>query len=56
MARFEDMIEENGYPPTYRELAACLGWRSSGSVAEYVERLRQKGVLEGRGRSLRVVR
>ena len=55
-AALEDLSAELGYAPTYRELAARLGWRSRGSIGEYVERLRRKGVVEGSGRSLRTVR
>lgn len=50
----EDLLLENGYAPTLREIAERVGWRSTGSVSQYLDRLRAHGVIEGRGRSLRV--
>jgi SOS-response transcriptional repressor LexA len=55
LAAFEDLGEKLGHPPTYSEWLVELGWRSRGSLHQYVERLRAKGVLTGRRRSLRLV-
>ena len=54
LAAVEDLLFERGYAPTLREIAERVGWRSTGSVSQYLDRLRSRGVLEGRGRSLRV--
>ena len=55
LAALEDLIFELGYAPTYSQMLERLQWKSSGSLHEYLGRLRAKGVIEGRGRSLRVV-
>ena len=52
----EDLLLEKGYAPTLLEIAERVGWKSTGSVSQYLDRLRSRGVLEGRGRSLRVRR
>jgi SOS-response transcriptional repressor LexA len=54
LAAVEDLMHEKGYAPTLREIAERVGWKSTGSVSQYLDRLRSQGVLEGRGRSLRV--
>ena len=56
LAAVEDLLVEKGYAPTLREIAERVGWTSTGSVSQYLDRLRSRGVLEGRGRSLRVRR
>ena len=56
LAAVEDLLVEKGYAPTLREIAERIGWTSTGSVSQYLDRLRSRGVLEGRGRSLRVRR
>lgn len=56
LAAVEDLVSEKGYAPTLREIAQRVGWKSTGSVSQYLDRLRSRGVLEGRGRSLRVLR
>lgn len=55
LAALEDLVDELGYAPTELQLLARVGWRSRSAVHEYLERLRAKGVVEGRGRSLRVI-
>jgi SOS-response transcriptional repressor LexA len=54
LAAVEDLLLEKGYAPTLREIAERVGWKSTGSISQYLDRLRSRGVLEGRGRSLRV--
>jgi CRP/FNR family transcriptional regulator, dissimilatory nitrate respiration regulator len=36
---------EGGLPPTYREIAADLGWRAAGTVRDHVRALERKGLL-----------
>jgi len=36
---------ETGPPPTYREIAAALGWRAAGTVRDHVQALSRKGLL-----------
>ena len=36
---------EGGPPPTYREIAAALGWRAPGTVRDHVRALERKGLL-----------
>ncbi len=44
-----DFIDEftgaNGFAPSYREIAANLGYRSVATVAEHVRNLAEKGLL-----------
>ena len=43
-------------PPTYREIAAVLGWRAAGTVRDHVHQLSRKGYLarSRKARSLRL--
>jgi SOS-response transcriptional repressor LexA len=54
LAAVDDLLFEKGYAPTLREIAQRVGWKSTGSISQYLDRLRSYGLLEGRGRSLRV--
>ena len=36
---------EGGSPPTYREIAAALGWRAPGTVRDHVRAFERKGLL-----------
>ncbi len=48
---------EDRLPPTLRELAEALGWRTAAAVREYLDRLAVKGLVArqpGRARSVRV--
>lgn len=40
-----DYVEANGFPPTRRELAAALGYRSVGSVQFHLDALARKGLV-----------
>ncbi len=51
----EDLIDELGYVPAYPQILERLGWKSKGSLFDYMERLRAKGLIEGAGRRLRIV-
>jgi repressor LexA len=39
-------IDEQGYPPSYREMAAALGFKSTNGVAYQLRCLEDKGLLE----------
>lgn len=39
-------IEENGYPPSVREICSSLGVKSTATVYAYLNRLKSKGLLE----------
>jgi repressor LexA len=39
-------IEENGYPPTVREIGSAFGIRSTNGVADHLKSLERKGYLE----------
>ncbi len=46
----ERSVDERGYPPSLRELAAALGLEGTRAVEKHVEALRRKGYLKkGRG-------
>ena len=50
--------EENGYSPSYREIMSGLGLSSVSAVAEHINNLVEKGVLEkvpGEARSLLIL-
>jgi repressor LexA len=52
-------IEENGYPPTIREIGEHMGIRSTNGVNDHLKALERKGYLEREGlksRALRPVR
>lgn len=52
-----DFIDEKGFSPSYREIMAGVGLSSVSAVAEHIDNLIVKGVLEkGEGaRSLKVI-
>ncbi|HEX4680491.1 MAG TPA: hypothetical protein VH210_14930 [Gaiellaceae bacterium] len=56
LAALDDLSDELGHAATLSQIAERLGWSSKGSVHEYVERLRLHGVVDGRGRALRIAR
>jgi len=41
----ESFVEERGYPPTQREIARAFGFRSLGTVQNYLVRLEREGAL-----------
>ncbi|MCW6003910.1 hypothetical protein K1W54_04840 [Micromonospora sp. CPCC 205371] len=56
-----DHIADRGYPPTFREIVAAVGMRSTGSLRYQIRRLEDKGLIErpsrhGQRASLRLVR
>ena len=51
-------IEENGYPPTFREIGLNVGLKSPSTVDHHMKRLREMGVLqyeEGHFRSIQLL-
>lgn len=54
----QDFAEENGYSPTYREIQAGLELSSVSAVAEHIDNLVEKGVIQkvpGAARSLEIL-
>lgn len=41
-----DYLAENGYPPTFREIALNVGLKSASTVDHHMKRLRELGVLQ----------
>lgn len=41
-----DFIKDNGYPPSIREICSRLGIKSTATAYSYIERLKEKGLLE----------
>jgi hypothetical protein len=58
LAALDDLSFELGHAPTFAQMLTRIGWspNSKGSLHTYIERLRRHGVVDGSGRSLRVVR
>ena len=53
-----EFTETNGYSPSYREIMSGLGLSSVSAVAEHIDNLVEKGVLEktpGKERSLTIL-
>lgn len=51
-------VEEHGYPPSVREIAAAVGLKSPSTVHFHLDRMEKAGILEkgaGKGRALRLV-
>jgi len=41
----KNFIKENGYAPTYREIAKIVGIKSAGDVTKYLRKLRESGYI-----------
>ena len=57
LAALKQYIDDNGYPPSHRELADTLGMRSTSGVAMRLDALERRGLItreRGLARSLRV--
>lgn len=53
-----DFTDENGYSPSYREIMSGLGLSSVSAVAEHIDNLVAKGVIQkvpGAARSLEIL-
>lgn len=58
IAFLDNFMVENGYSPSYREIAAGMGLKSVASVAEHIDNLVALGALKrdpGEPRSLQIV-
>lgn len=55
----EDFIQENGYTPSYREIAQGLGLSSPSTVYQHIQALCEKGIIntgdDGAARSIELV-
>ncbi len=40
-----EYVEDNGYPPTYREIRDLVGLKSVSTVSGHMERLKAKGYI-----------
>ena len=52
-------INTNGYPPSFRDLGESLGLKSSSTISDLLDKLRNKGYVtweEGRPRTLQVLK
>lgn len=58
LCHIREYIQDNGYPPTVRELGEMIGTTSPSTVHEHLRALRDKGFIHvepGRFRALRVI-
>lgn len=55
----ERYIAEHGFPPSYREISAAMGWTSINCTSDFLAALERKGRIERppgkRSRAIRVV-
>lgn len=57
VAAIAEITERNGYPPTFRELAAAVGLKSTNTIFARLQRMRYKKLVEyndGMPRTLRL--
>lgn len=52
----EDHLREHEYPPTVREIAIRLGFRSTNGVACHLKALKRKGYLDAEPHKSRTIR
>ena len=55
LAMIREWVDEHGYPPTMREIAAAVGLASPSSVAHQLDVLKEKGYLKRGSRGSRAV-
>jgi len=48
-------LDGRGHAPTVQQVADAMGWRSRATAHRRLEKLRERGVIAGAGRSLRLV-
>lgn len=51
-----DYIKENGYSPSYKEIAEGIGIKSRSTVMEKLQRLQKKGKIQMKASSPRAIR
>ena len=49
LAFVQDFMQENGFPPSVREIGAAVGLRSTASVTYRLRQLEEQGLLRGSG-------
>lgn len=49
VAFVQQFTQENGFPPSIREIGAAVGLRSTASVSYHLQQLQQKGLLQSPG-------
>jgi SOS-response transcriptional repressor LexA len=52
----KQFIAENQYPPSYREMAEAIGVNSTRTISRYLQRLKDRGLVEWTPRRYRTVR
>ena len=54
----ENFAEDNGFPPSYSEIAKHFNFSSDGTVRTYLEQLEKKGYIQrlGRARGIKILR
>ena len=58
IAFVREYTQENGFPPSIREIGAAVGLRSTASVSDHLQQLQEKGLLQApieKGRKRTVV-
>lgn len=55
-AYIKRFIAENQYPPSYREMAEAIGVNSTRTISRYLQRLKDRGLVEWTPRRYRTVR
>lgn len=50
-----DFIEENGYPPTVREICAAVGLKSTATVSYHLTELKRLGKIQGDSNKRRAI-
>lgn len=48
-------IEENGYPPTFREICAAVGLKSTATVSYHLEELKRQGKIQANSNKRRTI-
>ena len=54
----ESFIDDNGYAPSFREIAEHFGYASTATVADHIQALKDKGIIDGQdnvARSLHII-
>ncbi|WP_176731104.1 hypothetical protein [Robinsoniella peoriensis] len=51
-----EYISRHMYPPSVREIAVGIGLRSQSNIPEYLERLKDRGLIDGEPKKSRAIR
>ena len=52
----KEQIKDTGYPPSIREICAAVGFKSTSSVHQYIQRLADKGYISKKDLKTRAIR